>query len=452
MIAKKLNDEQMRHYILNGYITVKTDHPPEFHEAIYNETEMTFEKEGNPGNNLVPRIPAIQSILNDPAVHGALTGILGPDYYAHPHRHCHFNPPGSSGQTMHKDSWARRHHHTRWLMALYYPQDTPEERGPTGILSGSHYYNTEAGSKTGDEVALHGEAGTVAIIHYDLWHRAMPNRTDKNRYMMKFLFTRMEEPQSASWDKKRTEWQPVGDNRDKTMWTHLWDWHAGEQNGVGTKDSVSIPQLIEALGEDLESVCFDAAYALGCIGAPAVPALIEGLTDESETMRRNASYALSAVGAPAVPALIEASEHQNPAVRTLTVETLGDIGLAAEDGIPVLIQAQRDESAAVRGGAVEALGLVSQSTSEAVPALVDALEDEDIWVRRNTSLALARLGNHAQEAIPALEASLKADNRYVRANCAHALYRMGTPVAKEILLDFLLTSRWCPSTTRESTF
>lgn len=452
MIAKKLNDEQMRHYILNGYITVKTDHPPEFHEAIYNETELIFEKEGNPGNNLVPRIPEVQSILNDPAVHGALTSILGPDYYAHPHRHCHFNSPGSSGQNMHKDSWARRHHHTRWLMAFYYPQDTPEARGPTAIFPGSHYYNTEEGGKTGDEIALSGEAGTVVIVHYDVWHRATPNRTEQNRYMMKFLFTRMVEPQSASWDKKRAEWHPVGDNKDQTMWPHLWDWHAGEQNGNGTKNGASIPELIDALGADSESACFDAAYALGSIGEPAVPALIEGLTDESEQLRRNASYALSAVGAPAVPALIEISEHQHPAVRTIAVQTLGDIGLAAKDAIPALIQAQRDESADVRAGAVESLGTVDQSTSAAVPALVDALADEDIWVRRNTSLALARLGAHAQAAIPALEVGLKADNRYVRANCAHALYRMDTPAAKDILLDFLLASRWCPSTTRESTF
>ncbi len=467
MITPKslLNDEQMRHFIVNGYITVKADLPPSFHEAIFQRTVTVFEKEGNPGNNLLPRIPAIQEVFDDATVDGALTSLLGPNYYMHPHRHPHYNSPGSSGQNIHKDSWTRRRHHTRWVMALYYPQDTPEEIGPTGIIPESHYYNTGPNGGPENEVALCGEAGTVVIVHYDLWHRAMPNRSDRKRYMMKFLFTRMEEPQYPSWDSEQVAlnpdpigaaWHPVGGDEARTMWAHLWNWHYGKTNGdmAGsiTPRVGSVPELIKRLRDESESACLNAAYALGAIGAPAVPALIETLQDESETVRRNASYALSAMGAPAVPALISASSDSKAWVRAIAVDTLGDIGLSAQDAIPAVIKALQDESVQVRRNAAEALGIIGSLSSTAVPALIAGLRDADEWVRRNTSLALARIGPYATGAVPALSAALNDENRYVRANAMHALTRIDASDAKEAAFNFLWTARWCPSTTKESTF
>ena len=121
---------------------------------------------------------------------------------------------------MHKDSWTRRRHPTRWVMALYYPQDTPEERGPTGVLPQSQCYNDQPDNGQ-VELPLAGEAGSMTIVHYDLWHRAMPNRTDQNRYMMKFLFTRMEEPDQPSWNNEGAEWIPSDDGQ-RLMWQHLW--------------------------------------------------------------------------------------------------------------------------------------------------------------------------------------------------------------------------------------
>ena len=443
-----LNDEQMQHFIMNGYINIKTDLPADFHEAIFQEAEAVFEKEGNPGNNLIPRIPEIQEIFDHPTVDGALTGLVGPNYYTHPHRHCHYNPPGSDGQRLHKDSWTRRRHPTRWVMAFYYPQDTPEERGPTGILPQSQCYNTDPDNGQ-DELPLAGEAGSMTIVHYDLWHRAMPNRTEQNRYMMKFLFTRMEEPQQSSWHNEEAAWIPSDDGQ-KLMWQHLWAWHMGTGNGIDASENGSIPELIDALRSESESTCLNAAYTLGAMGAPAVPGLIETLRDESEMVRRNASYALSVIGAPAVPALIDAANDSNEGVRVIAIDALGDMGSAAQEAVPVLMQAAQDESGEVRKVAVEGLGIVAQSASTAVPALVEGLTDTDEWVRRNSSLALARIGSKAEEAVPALRTALKDENRYVRANAAHTLHQIDTPEAKDALIHFLMKSRWCASTTRES--
>ena len=201
-----LTDDQLRHFIVNGYVVVRPDLPAGLHERIFRETGTVFEKEGNPGNNLVPRVPAVQQILDAPEVRGALTSILGEGYYTQPHRHCHYNPPGSKGQNLHQDGSSRWSHHTRRILLFYYPQDTPEELGPTAIVPGSHFYATTEGVAGAGELPLCGEAGTAVVAHYDIFHRATPNRSGRKRYMMKFLFARTAEPRSPSWDNEGPGW------------------------------------------------------------------------------------------------------------------------------------------------------------------------------------------------------------------------------------------------------
>ena len=112
---------------------------------------------------------------------------------------------------MHQDSYENdqnvRHHRTRWTMAFYYPQDVSLDMGPTAILPATQYYNSSKQAYEREEQPLCGRAGTVTIVHYDLWHRAMPNASDRDRFMVKFLFTRMGEPQTPSWDHRDDTWQ-----------------------------------------------------------------------------------------------------------------------------------------------------------------------------------------------------------------------------------------------------
>ena len=452
-----LTDEQMRHFIVNGYVIINTDLPASFHDFIYERTDTVFEKEGNPGNNLLPRIPEIQAVFDDKWVIGGLTSVLGEDYYMQPHRHPHFNRPKSEGQRMHQDGGRRWSHHTRRLLVFYYPQDTPIELGPTGIVPGSHYYNTPDGSTVSDELPVCGKAGTVAIVNYDLWHRGMPNRTDKNRYMMKFLFARMSEPESPSWNNEKAGWdqsEPIGNSVHQKMFQHVWDWHYGKMNGdtpSNGRSMESVPRLIDAMGSDSESIGLGTAYALSEFGEPVVPVLMEAFEDESETVRRNAYYALNAIGAPAVDPLIDNLKHLDSQVRETAAEALGDIGSPAHAAVPELAGALEDESEGVRSRAAEALGTVSQQEPTAIPALSAALQDEDERVRRDTILALARIGSHAVDAVDALGGMFSDENRYVRGDTVHALYRIGTPEAKEVLLQFLMRTRWCPLTSREST-
>ena len=387
MGLQKLTDRQMQDFIRTGYVLVKPSLPDEFHQAIFQQTDTVFETEFNPGNNLLPRIPALRKVFDDPVVSGALTSVLGPSYFMWPHRHCHYNAPGTPAQNLHKDAGMHKSHRTRRIFALYYPQETTLEMGPTAVLPGSYIYNTRPTDDPAAEVSLVVEAGTVAIAEYDIWHGATENRSDKKRYMMKFLFDRIEEPTGPSWDSEGAEWSLAGDEPHRGLRASQWAWHSGQangaQNGHGPQSREAITDLIADLSDESEAVAIDAAYRLGDIGAPAASALIEALPgQEEETLtdtqtaklgnvtrpelvRRNASYALSAMGAAAVPALIEATKHPQWWVRKTAVEALGDIGLAAEDAIPALIAAlHNDSSDHVRPAAAVALGTTSQAGSQ----------------------------------------------------------------------------------------
>lgn len=468
----RLDDHAMQGFIRDGYAVVQPELDADFHQHVFDSIDHVFETEGNPGNNLMARISAIGEVWSDPAVDGAMASILGNGYYMHPHRHIHYRPPGGEGQTLHKDGFSKRRHRTRWTLAMYYPQETTLEMGPTAFVPGSHYFNTEEAGTAKDEMKLPVPAGSVAIVDYDIWHRGTANESDRKRYMVKFLFVRMEEPPSPSWDGPGAAWSPEGDH--EAMWSSMWDWHTGGNgNGSdGASNGRSVDDLLHVVVNADEKACLDAAYELGDIGASTVEPLVDALqadygdasptdevsygklaaADRPEQIRRNISYALASIGGPSVPALIEAAGHPDWWVRDTAVETLGDIGPDASDAVPVLLKALGDESLQVRRHASEALGIAGQDGDEAVGGLIESLGDPDEFTRRNAALALARIGPAATDAVPALGGVLRDDDRYVRGKALEALRRIGTPAAHDAIIEDLLTSRWCEITTKDNLY
>src|SRR6478752_5771227 len=87
------DDEKMRDFLVQGFCVLRVDYPRSFHERIYEQTQKILAQDGNPGNNILPRIPEVQKVFDHPAVRGALTSLLGPTYVMHVHRHPHVNGP-----------------------------------------------------------------------------------------------------------------------------------------------------------------------------------------------------------------------------------------------------------------------------------------------------------------------------------------------------------------------
>ncbi len=304
-----LNDQEMRKFIINGYHVIKTSLPLYFYQRVYRRTLDIIQNEGTPGNNLLPKVPILADVFNDPVVVGALISILGPNYVMHPHRACHYHPPKSQEQVWHKDypiGGNIRSHRCRIAMAFYYPQDVSEEMGPTAIQPGTQYFQQYHQMIEG--LPLCGEAGTVTIVHYDLWHKATENRSEKIRLMLKFLFCRMEEPQQASWNVGNTNdfgWDDDSSfsSPNQPVWQHIWQWYIGQDNeekrttpliksnakklnkalyNPKSKNEEKIEMTDQAIYDQDEIGRLRTLYDLGTIGALAIPKLMKKFRRESK--------------------------------------------------------------------------------------------------------------------------------------------------------------------------
>ncbi len=196
-----LTDDEVLSFVIKGYHVVETDFAPEFHQAIYDEISQLKE---NPNDGILDAVPKLHQIYAHPKVRGALISLLGENYRMNSHRHCHMNKPGTRSQAWHQDGTNHRHHQVRTVLGMYYPQDVSADMGPTVVLPGTHFRNAPTDRMASyanfrEQVVFNVKAGTVAITHYDIWHAASANTSQKMRYMCKFLFDRTEEPRQPSW-------------------------------------------------------------------------------------------------------------------------------------------------------------------------------------------------------------------------------------------------------------
>jgi HEAT repeat protein len=432
--------------------------------------------------------------------------VVGPDYVMHPHRALHNNMPGSDAQRIHMDSyWGYlrrvRNHRCRWAMIMYVPQATPLERGPTGLIPGSQYQSQRPDEALMREVAGCLETGGFLLIHYDIWHRKMKNFTQDKRFMMKFEFIRMREPDAPSWDHADPAWRldelPGLDL--SAVWRRHWNWLRGasEQdvpvNHIGTADLTDtdprrrlaaindialsteaartrLQALAALLHDPLEPIAVDAAYAMASAGADAVLLLLNilrGDTEEDTDLdrgshdgsrpdagmpARSAAYGLAEIGLPAVQGLLDILDNgAGSRARKLAAFALGEIAGTGTEVVDALCIATQDPAASVRINAIEALGLKS-ATPSAVAALSRAIKDVDPQARFSAALSLAQIGPAAEAAVPALKDALHDENRYVPGYAVEALERIATPSAIRVLLPFLKAARWCPHTSPVSTY
>jgi len=365
-------------------------------------------------------------------------------------------------------------------MAMYYPQDTPIEIGPTGVVPGSQYLENRdelfgaprvweeepdlgvrdsprhlpAGSDT-EGLPACGTAGTVTFIHFDLWHRAFPNQTDKVRYMMKFQFTRMSEPDKPYWNRRREEIDlgDLADDPRSAMWRNMWHWLSGGGPAAPREERADqIEMLARKLTHELEEIRLHAGYTIAEYGEPALPHLLKALEHDNNDVQRDACYGLCALGSFAVEPLVSLLGHPNERFRGYAAYALGDIRPDSKSVGESLVSCLDDPSPFVRQNAADALGQIKRNADSAVPALIRSMNDEDGEVRYKTAYALARFGEDAQAAIPVLADAIYDDNRYAQGHAAVALEQIGTPEALSALLHWLQASRWCPVTTSKSTF
>ena len=346
--------------------------------------------------------------------------------------------------------------------------------GPSAILPGTQNYKTISSPSPAETVeedlSICGPAGTVALIHFDLWHRASENTSDKNRHMLKFQFARATRHTEPSWNHKSRVWSPGISDPQPAVTQDVWAWMCGEAAGGDGRTKSRISGLAARLESEDESDRLSAAYELASCGKEGVPALVLALRSQSietigETEAKTpdnahgtnptpspSALALSSVGQDAVPVLVEMLKDENWWVRAVTANVLYRIGPDARDAFSDLIVAARDPHWWVRRNVLEAIAEICDPARGTTILMTDALADEDYRVRRSACLGIARWGAGDSDTEQALSVVLMDENRYNRFYAAHALRRIGTPGAQSILFDELFTSRWCPITTKDDRF
>ena len=454
-----LADEQVRSFLANGCLTLQPELPAEFHRGMFDRFVGLIgdDNDHNPGNNLLPVVPELQLVFDDPVIKGALTSVLGEGYMMHPHRVLHDNPPGSDQQVWHHDSyWGYKrkvhNHHPWWVMIMYYPQDIHERIGPTGVIPGSQYIAQRLADI--DDLGSHtrGEGGVCVMIHYDIWHRKMKNFTNLKRFMVKFEFMRMQRPDRVTWDGTDEAWSNPAElpgDRMEPVWRSTWHWLGGRalpapapDPGVVLDDSLATA-LDRTDGADhrARAEAIAGIARLGASAAPASASLVGLLGDGNEAVGLNAAYALAHVGEAGVAPLVAAmraddgenvddarcfiDEGQKSELEMVARNAAHGLVAAGLPAVPALLVCARDGGPRVRKYALFALGELDTDAPEVVDALIAGCRDEDPAVRLNAVEALGLKNAPPPAAAEALAAALFDVDDEVRFNASLALARLG---------------------------
>ena len=430
MNAHLLSDRELLRFITHGYHLIKLKDVPEVHKEVCRQTARAFDR-GNPFDRIWNAAPAMRDVFEHPITRGALASLLGPDYTMYSHRHCHLSPSGHDGGKNHQDGternfagWHRpwrRHFRARTVMAIYYPHKVSIENGPTGVIPGSQYVHALTDADEDREVPVCGKAGTIALVHFDIWHRATANISDQDRVMMKFLFKRTSEPAGPTWQADAScnpDFRPIDQLPYMPLvWEDMWRWHKNTPWTVLDYD-MNRADLTKRLFEDMaaqnEIAAVNAAYTLGCLGLTSVSDLIDILNDAPQTIRERIPVALSAAGAAAIEPLTRSLYHADPWVRASAADTLGDIGIASAEALPALRKSLQDKDPWVRHNAAETLGIWGRAAMPSRDDLIAVLSDEEPFVRFNALTALYNLSPENLPSISDLEPVLQDPNARVR--------------------------------------
>eukprot|EP01127_Copromyxa_protea_P004967 TRINITY_DN1477_c0_g1_i2.p1 TRINITY_DN1477_c0_g1~~TRINITY_DN1477_c0_g1_i2.p1 ORF type:complete len:457 (+),score=61.17 TRINITY_DN1477_c0_g1_i2:43-1413(+) len=307
-----LSDEQMRSFLLRGYIVLQPSSlPAAFHEYISQKMQSLPDSDKY-GNNCLPALPALNQVFADPTIKGALVSLLGPKFGMQPHKAVHLSPPGKGPQQWHRDTfWGYKlplRYPKPWMMmGMYYPQATTVQMGATAAKPGTQYYTMDPKRYQGNlpnhakeddpmDTNFSCPAGSVAFIHYDLIHKGTANKSQSLRYMFKFQFYRTEQPTTPTWNCTTPEWSPLVATEGphskflEPVCHSIWNWLCGKVT-TETLEDAEVPGLVSQLDSPSEKSRFYAAFRLGLSGKLDI--LFTRLLHSDEQMRFCAAYAIA---------------------------------------------------------------------------------------------------------------------------------------------------------------
>ena len=219
LAARKLSDAHVKQAVdairVDGYVVLENvvshEHLDILRERMDADSQLLInaEKWGGAGKLIghlqqgpPPFAPYIfRDVVANPYVIQVTKELLGPGLYNNFYNG-NTNCPGSTTQPLHRDGahlWPDQQvaHPTTEVVVNISPQDTTEENGSVELWPGSHLEVGEHHIDEEQEAArrkicppIRGNAkkGSVLIRDMRLWHRGVPNPSDKPRHMIALIY------------------------------------------------------------------------------------------------------------------------------------------------------------------------------------------------------------------------------------------------------------------------
>ncbi|MYD43183.1 MAG: hypothetical protein F4W90_04735 [Gammaproteobacteria bacterium] len=395
-----LTDAELCRFLDVGYHIVDTSAiSNDTHERLFEAASTLHQQRAELSNplasldaiadNLHVQVPALNEVLACNALDGALTSVLGANYFRYGHSFIHLS--GQYDQSYHKDSplpWGTRggvrSHRPNWAMVFYYPQAVTIDMGATEILPGTQYWNVDredSGRTEGEDRLdptfqqesmnamdedsrdrhLHAQLasfdrdvepmrlvlpqGALVLVHFDLFHRGTRATSNDARYMYKFWYVRTTEPKQSSSTPVFS--YAALDPRRQVLVAKQAAWLGLEVDAKSRNESVDFDETQEAdrLSQAHKSMQSDSNR------------VISACSSDAEAERRSAMYALVGCDAEtreATPALV-ASPHTY--LRRCGAFLLGELTRPTDAEVKMLIAFSVDDvDTDVRMTAMNAVG------------------------------------------------------------------------------------------------
>lgn len=213
---KLLTADQMIDFVRYGFLRFDAIVPQDINDAFMaqyaegasNEEEANVRLPsvdfGTPIPDAFSEETPIGALLKLPEVSGALQSLLGPGALVD-HQRLHYREPNQQvSQLLHCDAMIDARRDAFDVQLMYYPHEVTREMGGTLIVPGSHMRRANQATiaryqNVSGQTQLVGPAGTVLILHHNIWHAGRRNASDRARAMYKLRFNPTVR-QTGHWD------------------------------------------------------------------------------------------------------------------------------------------------------------------------------------------------------------------------------------------------------------